>query len=255
MAFDADIRHWRSVDAFAEYLRLLTPPAWPRGSTIHNTYRPLESQWAGMASMQSMMAVYIAKGWSAGPNLYLCAGAPNPANDGIWQMTPVTHQGVHAGECNTSRWGVEVVGDFQARGWSFAQRALILDTLAALHGWAKLGGNVVGHRDCMAGRTCPGDKAYAALPQLRADLGVRLASKPASTPPTPAWAELWGPIALPDATSWQWQIPQAWKANHLRLGKCISAALYDDARGIVVQCFEGGVVRQRQGGQVEVCFR
>jgi hypothetical protein len=182
MTFDADIRHWQTPAAFAAYLALQPRVGWATGSTIHNTYRPLESQWAGHASMQGMIQTYVAKGWTAGPHLFLCVGAPNLAHDGIWQMTPLARPGVHAGQCNPHRFGVEVVGDFEARSWSFAQRALILNTLTALHRWAGLKGNVVGHRDCMAGRTCPGAKAYAALPQLRADLGVRLAA-PVETPP------------------------------------------------------------------------
>jgi hypothetical protein len=74
--------------------------------------------------------------------------------------------------------------------------------------------------------------------------------------PTPDWEALWGPIASPDQTTWNWAIPALWKTHHARLGKCLSPALYGD--GFVVQLFEGGDVRGRNADTTpiyEVCFR
>src|SRR5688572_4216353 len=91
MAFDMQLMHWPTLDAFASYLRGVPRPLWVKGLTNHNTYIPNETQWRGVLSMRSMRAAYIEKGWTAGPHLYLAAIAPNPADTGIWQMTPLTH--------------------------------------------------------------------------------------------------------------------------------------------------------------------
>lgn len=169
MTFDAQILHWPTVDAFVVYLKTVPRPAWCTGLCNHNTYIPNETQWRGLASMKSMQATYIGKGWSAGPHLYLAAEAPNPADRGIWQMTPLSHVGVHAGPCNSSRLGIENVGDFEARPPTPAQYQLLLDiNRAILKAWMLTPDTVNVHKECMPDRTCPG--RYLDPNQLRADL-------------------------------------------------------------------------------------
>lgn len=170
MSFASDIRQFKNPAALAAYLQPLAIPDWPgegnpRSTTVHNTYRPTEAQWLGRASMLGMQRDYIAKGWTAGPHFYLALGSPNPANDGIWQMTPPTQPGVHGVVCNATHFGVELVGDFQRNAPSLRQQALLIDTLVVLHHWAKLGPNFNMHRDCVE-RTCPGDAFYALKPRL-----------------------------------------------------------------------------------------
>ena len=95
---------------------------------------------------------------------------------------------------------------------------------------------------------CPGKILHARLVKWR---GV-------TTPPVPDWSALWGPIAPPDQTSWQWELPRLWKTHHTRLKQCISTMQGDDAHGLIVQCFEGGDIRGRttKGKTVyEVCFK
>lgn len=177
--FDAQFAHWPTLDAFVQYLGTIPRPAWCHGATVHNTYIPNEYQWRGLASMQSMRATYIGKGWSAGPHLYLAAEAPDPADRGIWQMTPLTHPGVHAGPCNASRIGIENVADWNARPPSPAQRDLLRGVLLALlRLWGLPPDAVNVHNECMPGRTCPG--RYLTGAALRADL-----AQPAPAPP--AW--------------------------------------------------------------------
>lgn len=96
ITFDADFKHWPTVEAFVAYLATIKRPAWCHGITNHNTYIPNESQWHGIKSLDSMRSTYIGKGWSAGPYLYLAAEAPNLADTGIFQMTPLT------GRCGSS---------------------------------------------------------------------------------------------------------------------------------------------------------
>lgn len=178
MPFASDIRQFITPAALAIYLGTLGVPDWPGdnpiGSTIHNTFRPLPSQWLGRPTMFGMQQTYIQKGWTSGPHFYLCIGAPNPTNDGIWQMTSPVQPGTHAGACNPRRFGIELVGDFQVKAPSLPQQRLLLDVLTVLHGWASLDADLVGHRDCMADRTCPGDHLYVLLPNLRTQLAARL---------------------------------------------------------------------------------
>lgn len=169
MAFDAQIIHWPTLSAFVAHLQGVPRPAWCKGLTNHNTYRPNEDQWRGLDSMNSMRSTYINKGWTSGPNLYLCAKAPNPTHTGIWQMTPLTHAGTHAGACNKDHLGIESVGDFDRAPPSADQYTLLLAVnRAILERWGLPPTSVNVHRDCIPGRTCPGK--YLTSEQIRASL-------------------------------------------------------------------------------------
>lgn len=254
MAFNSVNLQFKTLADFTAWLYALPPLTWqPVGTTYHNTFIPTLAQWRGLTSMQSMQATYVAKGWTAGPHLYLALGAPSPAHDGIFVMTPPTHPGIHSPSCNgppygapPGRFGVEVVGDYQAQAPALPLQQLLIDAVATLHQWAHLGADLNAHRDCDP-RTCPGDAFYAIKPTLQRRLESVLGADP--------WPARWGPIASPDQTSWNWDIPQTWKLYWQRLGKCIGSALYDNQHGIVMQPFEGGDVRQRAGQKTEVTFR
>ena len=97
MTFDAQIMHWPTIAAFVDYLAGVPRPSWCTGLTNHNTYQPDETNWRGMASMRSLQTFYANKPWPSGPHLFLAAQAPNPSDTGIWQLTPITHTGTHAG--------------------------------------------------------------------------------------------------------------------------------------------------------------
>lgn len=175
--FDSQILHWPTLADFTAYLPSVPRPAWCHGLTNHNTYIPNPSQWRGLASMNNMRAVYISKGWSAGPHLYLAAECPNPADRGIWQLTPLAHVGVHAGPCNPSKTGVENVADWEASPPTAAQYELLLDVNAAIcRAWNIDAAQVNVHRECMPGRTCPGQHFDA--DRMRADLAARLTPQP-----------------------------------------------------------------------------
>ena len=77
-------------------------------------------------------------------------------------MTSPTIPGTHAGACNSVRFGCELVGDYQVRSIPMPLLTLASGAMAALHRYARLAtANVWAHRNCMPGRTCPGDAAYA----------------------------------------------------------------------------------------------
>ncbi len=171
-------RAFATPAAFAAWLQTEPRPAFaPIGSTYHNTYRPHEPLWCGVASLRSMQAHYMTyqPPWDRGPHLFLAAGT---AHDGIFLMTPLQVPGIHAGPCNARRFGVEVVADWDATPPTPAQITLLVDTLALLHRWAGLGPDVVAHRDCMPGRTCPGRYGYALKDTVIAQLTAALAAPP-----------------------------------------------------------------------------
>lgn len=174
---------FKTVDAFAAWLAMQPRPTWgPIGSTYHNTYIPNESQWRGEASMDAMEREYKKKDppWDRGPHCFLAVGT---VADGIWVMTSPSYEGIHAGKCNTNRFGLEVVGDFNTRPMSEAQLDLLVSVAAALHRWASIGPDINAHRDCMA-RTCPGNAAYFQKGEIQRRLTSALKPPPLFAPYT-----------------------------------------------------------------------
>lgn len=181
------------------------------------------------------MQTYIAKGWSAGPHLFLAAEAPNPADTGIWQLTPLSHLGVHAGACNVDHLGIENVGDFDAHPPSPAQLTLLLAVNRALLArWMLTPANVNVHNECMTGRTCPGK--YLTGTQIRAALS---GSWPVTTPPDPF--ARWGAIGKPTGISQGFAVPRAWLVNQV-LGKCVAPETYSASGKYSVTEFESGII-------------
>lgn len=163
MSFAIDVRQWKTVDAFAKHLAAHDPAicSWVQGMIIHHTWRPTQSQWRGRASIEGMKAYYerLNPPWDAGPHLFIVSGSPNAADDGIWQMTPLNMVGVHAGVCNSTNWGIEVVGDYDDEPWDAATRALVVGAAAELAKWRGIiisPDTVKGHRDCNSPKSCPG---------------------------------------------------------------------------------------------------
>lgn len=177
MAFLNANRRFRTAAEVSAYLAPLLRPMWVTGSVYHNTYRPTEAQWQGHASMSSMQRTYqgYTPAWDRGPHFFVAA---HTRADGYWMMTPPQAPGIHAGPCNRTHWGIEVVGDFQRREMSPLQVAMLVDLLEVLHRWANVPARVDDHRTCMPDRTCPGNAAHAQLDYIQRSLARRLAPKP-----------------------------------------------------------------------------
>jgi hypothetical protein len=179
-----------SPAALKAWLSGVPRPAWqPVGSTYHNTLKPTEATWQGHATMEAMARHYTGLGWDRGPHIFIAVGT---SADGIFVMTPPWLEGIHAGPCNSVRFGLEMVGNFHARPMSTAQVDMLANTAAVLHLWAGIGSDIDAHRDCMPGRTCPGDAAYLQKPRIEAELRARLGQRysPASPILAPAGASL-----------------------------------------------------------------
>jgi hypothetical protein len=161
--FRMDVRQWRTVAAFrahlAQYPAAATAP-WAKGVVMHHTVRPLAADWRGATSMLALARFYKdTNKWSSGPHLFVASGTPDPRDAGIWQLSPLNAPGIHAGVCNASAWGIEVVGNYDADGWPPDVAALAQGAAAALLSWRGLvvtGATLKGHRDCNSPKTCPG---------------------------------------------------------------------------------------------------
>lgn len=175
MTFAADIKRWSTVAEFAAYLQGYDPAiaAWAQGVTLHHTAIPTLAQWRGLASLKGAMGYYIGLEWDAGPHLFLAKGSPNPAHDGIYQLTPLNMPGIHAGKCNSSMWGIEIVGRYDAAPWPAPLAEMVYGVTCALLNWRGLPANVKGHRECLPNKSCPG-KAIN-MNTVRAEVARRLA--------------------------------------------------------------------------------
>ena len=174
MAFLNHNLHFPDVPTLARWLLTCPPPSgWrPRKVTYHNTYKPTQADWNGKATMRGMATYYEqTNGWDRGPHFYLATGT---RADGIFVMTPPWLSGIHAGSCNSVAWGIENVGDYQTRPMSEAQIELLVGVSAALFTWQRLPAELDAHRDCMAGRTCPGNAAYAQKGEIQRRLTMTL---------------------------------------------------------------------------------
>lgn len=162
MTFAADMRHWPTIDAFTEHLAAHDPAiaGWAQGICIHHTYRPLPKQWLGGRSMRGLRDFYVSKGWTAGPHLFLVVGAPNPAHDGIWQLSPLNLPAVHARSANATHWGIEVVGDYDRMGWPARLGELVYGVGEALLRWRGIEPtttSIIGHAEVpQVAKSCPG---------------------------------------------------------------------------------------------------
>lgn len=259
MAFHNENKQFTSISAFASYLHGLPKAKWSIGSTFHNTYIPDIQDWNGSTSMLGMESFYIGKGWDRGPHCYVAKGSPDPENDGIWVMTPPNLPGIHAGVCNgddnplvSGRFGIELVGDFNVNAPDNEKLELLADTIATLHYWNNLPADVNAHRDCMPGRTCPGNAFYAIKQQVIDMVTDRLSLQPSDT-----W-DLWGTKYPLEVAARQFGIPKTWYANMQgpvinRLGAAQSDAVYDSIN--VTQLFEHGLIIYRNQSTRIIMYR
>ena len=116
-------------------------------------------QELSIIAIEGIKNYYVAKGWTAGPHLFVIGNPPDPSTAGIWQMTPLNMRGIHAGRYNTTHWGIEVVGNYDAQPWGTETHDLVLGAAGALLQWQKIPATyntVKGHRETGSPKTCPG---------------------------------------------------------------------------------------------------
>lgn len=261
--FDWTAQRWGTVSEFSAYLSGIKVPTWFNRIVIHHTWKPVQVDWRGMQSMAVLERYYrdvvewrdasgvIRRGWSSGPNMFVCLGSPSPEWDGIYQGTPIGHQGTHAGKCNSSSIGIEVVGNFDLTPWSGDLHVLMLDICVAICRWAgRTAKIIVGHRDCGSPKTCPGSAID--LVSFRGQVDAILITNG-------IW-DLWGKEYPLPPEQRIYGIPQAWLTNMrsattLKLGKAESFPVYDHTLDdFCVQLFERGAIRYYKGQAVIVPY-
>lgn len=189
--FRQDIRQWKTLAEFTGHLAAHDPriAPWAQGAVIHHTWIPTAASWRGRATMDGLVRWYRDEvvwvdasgrkhkgGWEAGPHLILAWGSPNPANDGIWQLSPLNLPGVHAGLWNKTHWGIEVVGNYDLGPWPPALAELVYGVTDILLRWKHIRPSIAtvrGHRECGSKKTCPGTAID--MHQVRAELARRAA--------------------------------------------------------------------------------
>ncbi len=201
--FALDVWHWPTVEDFRDHLaryRYQDTAPWARACIVHHTVKPLAADWRGPESMAGLARHYDeANGWSAGPHLFIAAGSPNPAHDGIWQLTPLSEPGVHGNAANDWAWGVEHVGRFDAAGMPPDVAALGCGAMAALLDWGALAAGpatLQPHRTHNPTKSCPGRQVNMAE-IVRAVAALQRPQAPAPPAPEPARYTADSPIIAP----------------------------------------------------------
>lgn len=154
-----------SLEDFKAYISSFNfSPLNPTKIVLHHTWRPTVEEWQGQKSINSLKTFYEAKGWSAGPHLFI-------SEDGIWLFSPMNIVGVHAAAGNTKSIGIEIVGDYDNQVWTGKTKENVLGALKAL--MQKLNikeGAIHFHRE-YSPKSCPGNAITRELiiEQLKSD--------------------------------------------------------------------------------------
>lgn len=245
--FAWDGRHWPSMAEFQWYLTSVWM-GWAGMVVLHHTWKPVEADWRGPASMSGLRRHYlqVENGtWDSGPHLFLVKGAPDPHHDGIWMGTPLWRSGIAAGPCNRTGVMVEVVGDFDEQPWPPVLESLVYDVSAALVRKLKIQvtqGTVKGHRECLPNKSCPGNAID--MDEVREELRRRMAvpSAPAGPPGT-------YPVDQRFKDAWSGS-GGIWRGSGLLAPGYARSVAY--LRGVNwYQDFERGRARLRPDGRVE----
>lgn len=138
------------LQEFRDYVATYNFGAQPASKlVIHHTWRPTKDKWGGARSIQGLKRYYEGKGWPAGPHLFV-------ADDGIWLFSPMSKDGIHAGELNHRSIGIEIVGDYDNEKWVGQTKENALGVIKML--MSQLGidkSNIFFHRD-VSSKSCPG---------------------------------------------------------------------------------------------------
>lgn len=151
-------------DEFIQYLKLIAGATkWnPIGVTMHGTSDPsLSMRPVGFIPqhMLNLRSYYMGMKWTAGPHLFV-------DDLGIWVFSPLDRRGTHSPSFNNTRFGIEMLGDYDYDDdpWSGRGLRVMHNGMIAAAGILKIFGlgsgklNFHRHDSETSHRTCPGAK-------------------------------------------------------------------------------------------------
>ena len=166
------------------------PP--PARSSPHLTGSPLRAYVHHGAAGRSTIATargYVrhhvrTNGWAdVGYHVLIAEGT-------ALQGRPITLQGAHVRGDNSRTTGLCVVGSYTSRDPADRDLAALVEVLVQGRRSGLIAARLLGHRDGGA-TSCPGDRLYRALPEVRRAVDAQLAAPPPRPP---------APIPLPEPT-------------------------------------------------------
>ena len=165
---------WKNFEGIArtreqtlERINALQWTDWrPQGITLHNTALPTLAQWAETgaahdARIRNLQEFYEDKGWHAGPHWFVSRNWIN------WFSNPLL-PGVHSRCFNTTRFGIEMVGDYAKEEFNSGDGAMVRDNAVFLIAALNLKFNfdpedLKFHVECKQdNHDCPGKKVVKA---------------------------------------------------------------------------------------------
>lgn len=190
---------WKNFDGSARtlqesiaYLATLRWTDWkPEGITLHNTAAPTLKQWAETgpnhdARIRNLQSYYEGElHWHAGPHWFISRTRIN------WFSNPLL-PGVHSRCWNATRFGIEMVGDFDSEDFNSGDGAQVRDlSLAWVAVLCKRFGfkpsDLTFHRECkLDNHACPGKTVVrtAVIQRVQALVGgVVIPEPPQPLPP------------------------------------------------------------------------
>lgn len=154
-----------NIEEFKSYLRGLNFSWRPSGMVLHNTASPTLKQWWHGGTLPAQRIKNLRSyyendlGWSAGPHAFV---------DGvtIWVFTDFNVRGVHSPSWNSSRLGIEMVGDYAVEDDETGEGAKVMAMTVALFsechaffGWEPSNVSIKLHKeDTQTTHDCPGKK-------------------------------------------------------------------------------------------------
>lgn len=182
--FDWDGRLFTTVADFEAYLAnphvKATLDAWANRVTVHHTWIPTLANWAASGVKNGCKGMIKqwrdVNGWTTGPNMIICP-------EGIILASGVDGPGIHAGVCNGTSVGIEIVGNYDYSYWKEPILSLVFGAVIALARVMKMTPVTVvadklvnGHRECLPNKSCPGNGID--LDKFRRDVAAKMAITP-----------------------------------------------------------------------------
>jgi len=163
-------REWKARNAKGGYT-----PHTPRKITIHHTWRPKTTQYAGSSSVRGVQNYHMdSNGWMDIGYHFIIGTYPSTGATKIYQGRPEGVVGAHTGGNNTGNVGVCSIGDHDTEPYHPQTYRNLINLLSWIcQRYSISPNNIYGHRD-FSSTACPGGILYGKIPQIRKDVQAKL---------------------------------------------------------------------------------